>query len=59
MKNRRGNSRICCVQTGFKETDVCNYWAPLFPMLYKKTVEELEEEYISSLSSWKIRYPPV
>jgi len=43
----------------FKETDVCNYWAPLFPMLYKKTVEELEEEYISSLSSWKISYPPV
>lgn len=43
----------------FKDTDVCNYWAPLFPMLYKKTVEELEEEYILSLSSWKIRYPPV
>lgn len=27
----------------FRETDVYGYWAPLFPTLYKKTVEELEK----------------
>ena len=43
----------------FRETDVYKYWAPLFPMLYKKTVEEFEQAYILSLSSWKIRYPPL
>lgn len=33
-----------------------DYWAPLFPILYNKTVEDLEEEYIAYLKIWGIDY---